>query len=36
MENRITFKINTGYYLGLLIPEIIKLLGSVENKTTKH
>ena len=36
MENRITFKINTGYYLELLIPEIIKLLGSVENKTTKH
>ena len=36
MENRITFKINTGYYLELLILEIIKLLGSVENKTTKH
>ena len=36
MENRITFKSNTGYYLELLIPEIMKLFGSVENKTTKH
>ena len=35
MENRITFKIKTGCCLELLIPEIIKLLGSVENKTTK-
>ena len=35
IENRITFKIKTGYYLELLIPETMKLLGSTENKTTK-
>ena len=35
MENRITFKIKTGYHLELLTPETIKLLGSTENKTTK-
>ena len=28
LENRITFKIKTGYYLELLIPEKMKLLGS--------
>ena len=28
IENRITFKIKTGYYLELLMPETIKLLGS--------
>ena len=32
MENRITFKIKTGYYLELLTPEMIKLLGSTEIK----
>ena len=35
IENRITFKIKTGYYLELLIPETMKLLGSTENKITK-
>ena len=36
IENRITFKIKTGYYLELSTPETMKLLGSTENKTTKH
>ena len=34
-ENRITFKIKTGYYLELLTPESIKLLGSTKIKITK-
>ena len=34
-ENRITFKIKTGYYLELLTPETAKLLWSTENKITK-
>ena len=34
-DNRITFKIKTGYYLKLLTPEKIKLLGDTENKITK-
>ena len=34
-ENRITFKIKNGYYLELLTPETMKLLGSAENKITK-
>ena len=29
-------KIKTGYYLELLTPETIRLLGSTENKITKH
>ena len=32
---RVTFKIKTGYYLELLTPETMKLLGSTENKITK-
>ena len=32
IENRITFKIKTGYYLELLMPETMKLLWSTENK----
>ena len=36
IENRITFKIKTGYYLKLLSPETIKLLGSTESKITKN
>ena len=32
IENRITFKIKTGYSLGLLTKETIKLLESTENK----
>ena len=35
MENRITFKITTGYYLELLTTETMKLLGSTKNKTAK-
>ena len=37
-ENRITFKIKSGYYLDyleLLTPETMKLFGSTENKITK-
>ena len=36
IENRNTFKIKTGYYLELLTPETMKLLGSTENKITKN
>ena len=36
IENRITFKIKTEYYLELLTPETMKLLGSTKNKITKH
>ena len=32
MENRITVKIKTGYYLKSLTPEIMKLLGSIKSK----
>ena len=35
MENRITFKIKTGYNLELLTPETMKLLGKTESKITK-
>ena len=35
MENRITFKIKTGYFLELVTPETKKLLGSAKNKITK-
>ena len=35
IENRITLKIMTGYYLVLLMPEIMKLLGSTKSKITK-
>ena len=35
MENRITFKIKTAYYLQRLIPETMKLLGSTKSKITK-
>ena len=35
IENRITFKIKTGYYLELLTPETMKLLGSTKSKITK-
>ena len=35
IENRITFKIKSGYYLELLTPETMKLLGSDESKITK-
>ena len=35
IENRIIFKIKTGYYLELLMPEKMKLLESTESKITK-
>ena len=36
IENRITFKFKTGYYLGLLMPaETMKLLGSTKSKITE-
>ena len=35
IENRITFKIIAGYYLELLNPEKMKLLGSTKGKITK-
>ena len=34
-EKRITFKIKTGYYIELLMPETMKLLGSTKNEITK-
>ena len=35
IENRSTFQIKTGYFLELLTPEMMKLLGSTKNKITK-
>ena len=35
MENRITFKIRTGYYLELFTSKRMKLLGSTKSKVTK-
>ena len=35
IENRIIFKIKTGYYLKLLKPERMKLIWSTKNNTTK-
>ena len=35
IENRIAFKIKTGYHLELLTPETVKLLGSTKSKITK-
>ena len=34
IENRIMFKIKTGYYLELLMPKTMKLLGSTKSKAT--
>ena len=34
IENRITFKIKTGYYLEFLTPEAMKLLGSTKSNIT--
>ena len=34
IENKITFKIKTGYYLELLMPETMKLFGSTKSKIT--
>ena len=36
IENRITFNIKTGYYLEILAPETMKLLGSTNSKITKN
>ena len=36
IENRVLFKIKTGYYLELLTPETMKLLGSTKNKITER
>ena len=36
IENRISFKINTRYYLKLLTPGTIKLLGSTKSKINKE
>ena len=35
IENRITFKFKSEYYLELLTPETMKLLGSTESEITK-
>ena len=35
-EYRITFETKTGYYLDLLTPETMKLLGSTENEITEN
>ena len=35
IENRITFKIKTGYYLELLMPETMKILESTTSKIIK-
>ena len=35
IENRVTFKIKNEYYLELLRPETVKLIGSTESKITK-
>ena len=35
IENKITFKFKTGYYLELLTPEKMKLLVSAKSKITK-
>ena len=35
IENRVAFKIKKGYYLQVLTPETMKLLGSTESRITK-
>ena len=36
IENRIMFKTRAGYYLELLMPETLKLLGSTKSQVTKY
>ena len=36
IEDRIAFRIKTGYYPKLLTPETMKLLGSTKSKITKN
>ena len=35
IEKRIMFKVKTGYYLELLTPETMKLIGNTKSKITK-
>ena len=35
IENRVTFKTKTGYYIELLTPETVKLIGSTRSKINK-
>ena len=35
-KNRFTLKIKIAYYIKLLTPESMKLLGSIERRITKH
>ena len=35
IQNRITFKLKTGYYIELLTPETMKLLGNTKSNITK-
>ena len=35
IENRITFRMKTGHYLGLSMPKTMKLFGSTKSKITK-
>ena len=36
IENKITFRIKAGYYLALLMPEMMKLIGRTKGKITKN
>ena len=36
LENKVTFKIKTAYYLNLFTPETMKLLRSIKNKILKN
>ena len=36
LENKVTFKIKTAYYLDLFTPETMKLLRSTKNKILKN
>ena len=36
IDNKITFKIKNGYYLELLTPKTMKLIGNTESKITKY
>ena len=36
IENKITFRIKAGYYLALLMPEMMKLIGITKGKITKN
>ena len=36
MKKRITFKVKTGYYIKLLMPETMKLPRNTKSKITKY